>query len=506
MAEIRIGSCQILDEVSQNWFGRSYKAFDWNQNRHVLLTQCDPDWVDDEVLQRLQSEAKTFALLKHPNIVRVLGFIRRRERLYLLTEFVEGPTLQQILAERGRMPLEMALCLFREIVAGAAAAHRLAVIHGDLGPWNILVPDRGSVKIANFALGHIFGYARPIPPTREYLAPELIEGKTYDARADIHSLGVMLYYAIAGQGPFDVYDVRNRDRNTFIPVPPSLVIPEIPSWLDNLLSQMLAPDPANRPSAAAVLRLLEAGPASLAKKLGRHRAGIAPASQARVSAQRALHAFSDGRRVLHDSALFPSRLLARIEKASIEHTRCLLDQGIKRANASRNYFVSRSKWCVETMPWRKGLQATVLFVFIAAEAFYFRGAHISLLLDAATPSRRSLSDSVDDMFARIHRNPATSINNGAFVDNARGSTPTAKTESPGATERTTASAAIADGRTRRGLSTTAKQESQPINGEVDAGVKVAPVQIATAREPDLSEPARIGQSEARPRLNVQWEN
>ena len=147
MAITQVGPYRISFELRQNYGRRAFQAFDEIHKRQVLLTECPLDWPVEEVLQRLENEARSFILLKHPNIAQVFGFVRRDQVVYLVTELVDGPTLGQILQERRRMPVEMAIDLFRQIIAGLSTAHRSGLVHGELRPANIAVPTFGPIKI-----------------------------------------------------------------------------------------------------------------------------------------------------------------------------------------------------------------------------------------------------------------------------------------------------------------------------------------------------------------------
>ena len=105
----QLGPYRIVRELPQIYGGYVYEAVDQAQSRRVTLTQCPITWQTEEILQRLELEARTAALLNHPNIARVFGFVRRDEHVYLVTEFVQGATLEKILNERRRMPPALAI-------------------------------------------------------------------------------------------------------------------------------------------------------------------------------------------------------------------------------------------------------------------------------------------------------------------------------------------------------------------------------------------------------------
>ena len=202
MLNTHIGPYQIIREIGQDSIGHSFEAVHEAPNKTVTLKYLRAETVTPEILSRLYSEVRILALLDHPQIARVFGIVRRDGHLYLITEFLQGETLETILKKQGRMQPAIALALFRQMMAGVAFAHGLGVMHGDLKPSNVLVTDVDPpVKLLNFALAHVFG-SNPVgsrDKNSRYIAPEQIEGNPPDARSDIYSLGMILYELIVGK-------------------------------------------------------------------------------------------------------------------------------------------------------------------------------------------------------------------------------------------------------------------------------------------------------------------
>ena len=416
MLETHIGPYEIIREIAAGGgIGQSFEAFDRARYKRVILSSLPPETVTEKVLTRLRSEAKTFALLNHPTIARVFGFIHGDDRVYLVTEFIEGHTLETILKERSKMPLEMAVALFRQIMAGVAFAHRLGVVHGNLEPVNIVVPNDGPVKILNFAIAHVLG--RPGTSGARYLSPEQIEGDPADARSDIYSLGTMLYEAIVGKGPFDPYRAGDtvKIQSQLIPVPPSLMVSDAPEWLDEFLLRMLAPSPANRfQSVKAAARFLEA-------QFERSERGWRPIRVWRGNFLLAARgsffgSLTEPGLAIVKSALAPAPLLANVGKATAERASLALKTSMAGTTAAFGHLSLRSKRQLDSFKqrlsdrvrphWRSYAQVAALLVLVLAESFYFGGVNIRSLMNAAMQSikpRSSLNDSVDSMFARINQ-------------------------------------------------------------------------------------------------------
>ncbi|HKY34845.1 MAG TPA: serine/threonine-protein kinase [Polyangiaceae bacterium] len=172
--------------------------------------------------ERMRVEAQSMARLRHPNIVEVTDFcVTSDGRPCLIMERLRGRTLGRELAERGRLPVAECMTAVDEVLSALAAAHRFGVVHRDLKPENLFLhePQSGArrLKVLDFGLARVLPQASPLAPlpaaiptatgrlvgTPRYLSPEALTGKPVDARADLYSLGLILYILLTGHGPFD---------------------------------------------------------------------------------------------------------------------------------------------------------------------------------------------------------------------------------------------------------------------------------------------------------------
>src|SRR4029079_6815280 len=166
--------------------------------RQGALKSLRPAFSDDpELVARFQREADAIASIDHPNVVKVLDHGSADGSHYIAMELVDGPTLQQLIRDRGRLSEEDARYLGEQIAAGLAAAHDRGVIHRDLKPANILIDASGTAKVSDFGIAHLASMTQltrtgEILGTPRYLAPEQISGKV-DARTDLYALGLVLY-------------------------------------------------------------------------------------------------------------------------------------------------------------------------------------------------------------------------------------------------------------------------------------------------------------------------
>ncbi|HUF46974.1 MAG TPA: protein kinase [Vicinamibacterales bacterium] len=271
------GRYRIESRIGAGGMGVVYKARDSRLNRPVAIKAIH-DHRMKEGGQGLRTEALAAASLDHPYICKVYELFEDQTEFYLVMEFVEGETLASIL-RRGPVPLPMVLEIGSEVAEGLAHAHRRGLVHRDIKPSNVMVTPHGHVKLLDFGLAQPDVITSPAERTRtspsgssdyagtpQYMAPEQALGSPVSARADLFSLGVILFEAITGRLPFagaSGYDyVRHLLSDD--PRPMERLVPDIPLDLARLVHRCLEKTPADRPeSADAVLAELRRLGASL---------------------------------------------------------------------------------------------------------------------------------------------------------------------------------------------------------------------------------------------------
>jgi eukaryotic-like serine/threonine-protein kinase len=155
-------------------------------------------------LARIRREAGVLTELDHPHIVRVLEVVHDRDGVALAMQFAPGGSLDDLLAERGRLSAGQVVAVAAPVADALASAHRRGVLHGDVKPANVLFTSDGEPLLTDFGVARTLGQVTSdhISGTAEYLAPELLDGAHPDSRTDVYALGVVCYQALAGQPPY----------------------------------------------------------------------------------------------------------------------------------------------------------------------------------------------------------------------------------------------------------------------------------------------------------------
>ena len=218
---------------------------------------------DDELRRRFLREPRLAARLAHPNVVRVFDVGEDDGRPFIAMEYVEGETLAELVARRGRLPVREAAALGVQMCAGLAAAHAAGLVHRDVKPQNLLLGTDGVLKLGDFgiAVGHEgtqLTLAGTVLGTAGYLAPEQARGERVTAAADIYAVGAVLYELLAGEPSRTVGSLTELGaEDGFRPPDLAARVPDAPAELATAVTACLSPRPEDRPpSAAALARVL----------------------------------------------------------------------------------------------------------------------------------------------------------------------------------------------------------------------------------------------------------
>ncbi len=208
---------------------------------------------DDEMGRRFEREARTVASLEHPSILRVLHVEALDGRpAAIVSEYVSGESLRETLRREGRLPFERATALLREIASALAHAHERRIVHRDVKPDNILIEEHtGRVLLADFGVARLIDVDTQLTAvgsaigTPSYMAPEQVDGRLVDARADVYALGLVGWEMLAGQRPWEgetLYGVLHKQQHERLPALDALR-PDIPTFLLRAIEGAIEKDP-----------------------------------------------------------------------------------------------------------------------------------------------------------------------------------------------------------------------------------------------------------------------
>jgi serine/threonine protein kinase len=240
-----------------------YHGWDRRLSREVAVKVLRPELsADGDYVDRFRDEARTAARLTHPNIVSVFDTGSDGGDAYMVMEWVDGPTLAQVIRADSPLPVERACRIGADIAAGLQYAHDHDVTNRDVKPSNVLISPTGHAKVTDFGIAKVpeKSTVETLPGvvlgTPAYLSPEQLTGRPADARSDVYGLGAVLYEMVTGHKPF-IGDTPAEVAGNALhsrPTRPSSMNPNVPASFEGILSKALARDPEARYQSAAELR------------------------------------------------------------------------------------------------------------------------------------------------------------------------------------------------------------------------------------------------------------
>jgi beta-lactam-binding protein with PASTA domain len=285
------GRYRVLERVGTGGMADVFCAEDLQLGRKVAVKVLHRRFAEDaSFLERFRQEASSAAGLSHPNVVAIYDRGSWDGTLYIAMEYLEGPTLKELVAREGPLPPARAIAFTEQILKAARFAHSRSIIHRDLKPQNVIVGPDDRIKVTDFGIAKA-GSAEitetgSMMGTAQYVAPEQAEGRTVAASADLYAVGVILYELLTGRVPFDgdnpiAIALKHMQE---APVPPSQLQPAVSPALDAVVLHALAKEPEHRfQTADAFLAALGAAteqPAAIPVPPARPAAPMAPVTAA----------------------------------------------------------------------------------------------------------------------------------------------------------------------------------------------------------------------------------
>ena len=256
------GRYEIIENLGIGGMGKVYRVFDKKLEGEIALKLIKSEIASDsKMLERFRNEIKLARDIAHRNVCRMYELMDYEERHFISMEYVAGQDLKGLIRQTGKLAIETAISITKQICEGLSEAHRLGVVHRDLKPSNIMIDKFGNAKIMDFGIARSLktkGITRAgaMIGTPEYISPEQVEGKEVDQLADIYSLGVILYEMVTGRVPFEgetALSVAHKHRYE-APQEPNRFNTQISDDLNNVIMKCLAKDKEQRFQAAEELR------------------------------------------------------------------------------------------------------------------------------------------------------------------------------------------------------------------------------------------------------------
>ena len=257
------GRYEILELIGSGGMANVYKANDRLENRTVAVKILRDEFLDnEELVRRFKNESKAIGLLSHPNIVKVYDVNFSDKVQYIAMEYIDGITLKTYIDRTKPLPWKDTLHFTVQILKALQHAHDRGIVHRDIKPQNIMLLEDGSIKVMDFGIARFSrSETRTITDKTigsvHYISPEQAKGDITDAKADIYSVGIMMYEMLTGRLPFDSDSavsiaIKQISDNA---VRPRDIVPDIPEALEEITLKAMAKNPSMRyQSASQMLR------------------------------------------------------------------------------------------------------------------------------------------------------------------------------------------------------------------------------------------------------------
>ncbi len=257
------GKYEIISKIGSGGTSIVYKARRIADGK-IVAVKVIRDGLDDikEHERHFRMEAEALSQMSHRNVRRILSAGKWNDSLYMVTEFIDGKTLKDIINENGPVPVKTAIDYALQIVAGIEHAHRRNIIHRDIKPQNIIVSVDGTVKLVDFGIARMLSQTtrtmggKDVVGSVHYISPEQARGNEVDLRTDIYSLGVLMYEMFTGKVPFEgeeAVSIAMKHVNQK-PAAPMNVNPNVPRGINDIILKCMEKNPDDRYQSASELR------------------------------------------------------------------------------------------------------------------------------------------------------------------------------------------------------------------------------------------------------------
>ncbi len=243
---------EVIARIGTGGMADVYKAQDHKLNRLVAVKVMKAEFREDtSFVSKFQKEAQSAARLSHPNVVNVYDVGEDRGLYYIVMELIEGITLKNYIAKKGKLSVKEATSIAIQVSLGLEAAHNRGIIHRDVKPQNIIISTDGKVKLSDFGIAKAINsntITANVMGSVHYSSPEQVRGGFSDAKSDIYSLGITMYEMVTGRVPFDgdstvAIAIKHLQEEI---VPPSIYTPDLPYSMEQIILKCTQKNPERR--------------------------------------------------------------------------------------------------------------------------------------------------------------------------------------------------------------------------------------------------------------------
>ncbi|MGN1043298.1 MAG: Stk1 family PASTA domain-containing Ser/Thr kinase [Acutalibacteraceae bacterium] len=248
------GRYEIQELIGVGGMAVVYRAYDIIEDKIVAIKILKDEFLGNkEFIRRFKNESKAIAVLSHPNIVKVYDVSFGTKIQYIVMEYIDGTTLKEYISRRKVINWKDALYFVNQILSALRHAHNKGVIHRDIKPQNIMLLKDGTIKVTDFGIARFSSNETQTMTDRaigsvHYISPEQARGSIIDEKADLYSVGIMLYEMITGKLPFEADNAVSVAimQMQATPKPPREINPDIPKGLEQIIMHSMEKDPARR--------------------------------------------------------------------------------------------------------------------------------------------------------------------------------------------------------------------------------------------------------------------
>jgi len=245
---------EIIEKLGIGGMGAVYRVEDTNIGQDIALKLIKSDIASDKkTIERFRNELKTTRMISHRNVCRMFDLAETEGTFYITMEYVSGEDLKSFIRRSGKLDIPKAISIAKEVCEGLAEAHRLGVVHRDLKSNNIMIDREGNAHIMDFGIARIMSASElteegAIIGTPDYMSPEQVDGKEADQRADLYSLGVIIYEMVTDRVPFkgdSAMSVALKHKTEAPTIPRELNV-QVPESLSRLILKCMEKDKEQR--------------------------------------------------------------------------------------------------------------------------------------------------------------------------------------------------------------------------------------------------------------------